>query len=126
MHYFLLVEQNRIKQKAALCCALALWFLHTFFALRIRLESLEKLKFYCYSFLGLFFCRIPLFTCKRSRPHFPPSKTNPFSSFQCFCSHSQRSCTSPRIPKEASVGLCMIDEFLIIRGRASVWSGLHV
>ena len=44
MHDFALVEQNRKKQKAALRCALALRFLHSFFALRVRLDSLEKTK----------------------------------------------------------------------------------
>ena len=43
MHDFVLVEQNRKKQKAALRCAQALRFLHIF-VLRVRLDSFKKTK----------------------------------------------------------------------------------
>ena len=65
-----------------------------------------------------------LFQVKEAALTSPPPetlKTIPYSSFRRFCGHSHRSCTSPQIPKEASVSSRAIDKFL--RGGAFVRSG---
>ena len=84
MHDIALVEQNRQTQKAALRCALALRFLHSFFVIRVRLDSLEKTKKLMLLF-PRFICLLHYFcTCANSQ-------LGPFTAVLYLCTNSQRS-----------------------------------